>query len=100
MYSILNPLIFQGKSAFSAFCHAKKCQNHPDDQFPVFLAPEFMDAMEVLAAGEENRVFTAEWIRNEEGELIERSSHPMDMVVLPAPFAVSEEDIIRRAYDH
>lgn len=58
------------------------------------------EKLEVLAAGEENRVFIAEWIRNEEGELIERSSHPMDMVVLPAPFAVSEEDIIRRAYDH
>ncbi len=52
---------------------------------------------EILAPGEPVRQFAFESLRNENGEYLEASRHPMALLEVPVPFAVREDDFIRRA---
>lgn len=55
------------------------------------------DVIEVLSPGKENRRFTAEQIRNEKGEYIDRCRNPLSRLTIEVPFEVGEDDILRRA---
>jgi putative protease len=55
------------------------------------------EAFEVLSPGRENRSFTVNSIRNEDGEYIEKSRKPMALLEIPVPFELKAEDILRRA---
>ena len=54
------------------------------------------DELEVLTPGNVGKGFKVERIVNSEGESIERSSHPMDVVEINLPEGVQIGDILRR----
>lgn len=55
------------------------------------------EEFEILSPRMENRIMKVTWIRNEEGEYLERSKTPMAHLTVPAPFEMKKEDIVRRA---
>lgn len=52
---------------------------------------------EVLSPGMASRTFELKWMRNEDGEYLEKSRKPMALLTVETPFEVKKEDIIRRA---
>ena len=53
------------------------------------------DTVELLTPGQTGRAFTADTIRNEEGEEIDCTPHPSMRFRLRVPFPVREGDILR-----
>ncbi|MCR5794168.1 MAG: U32 family peptidase [Solobacterium sp.] len=51
---------------------------------------------EVISMQKGNRSFVFDWIRDTEGMYIEDSRHPMKQLVVPVPFEVQKDAIIRR----
>ena len=54
------------------------------------------ESIEVLSPGRENRVFTVESMKNEDGEYVEVSRHPMREITIPVPFETAKGDLFRR----
>ena len=54
------------------------------------------EEVEVLSPGTENRVFRIETMKNEDGEYLEVSRHPMKEIAIQVPFAVHAGDLFRR----
>jgi putative protease len=55
------------------------------------------DEIEVLSGTMQARSFRLEWMKNEDGEFMERSRRPMALLRIPVPFEVRREDLLRRA---
>lgn len=55
------------------------------------------DEIEVLSGTMNARTFRLEWMKNEDGEFMERSRRPMALLRIPVPFEVRKEDLLRRA---
>lgn len=54
------------------------------------------DRIEVLSPGMENRVFVCASMKDEEGNLMEKSRVPMRLVHMPVPFEVRKGDLLRK----
>ncbi|MBR3356384.1 MAG: U32 family peptidase [Solobacterium sp.] len=54
------------------------------------------DEVEVLSPGTSNRVFRIEKMKNENGEYLEISRHPMKEIAVQVPFEVHPGDLFRR----
>ena len=59
--------------------------------------PFVLEKVEVLSPHKEGRTFKIEWMKTGDGEMLERSKTPMVELMIPIPFEVEKEDIIRRA---
>ena len=53
------------------------------------------DYMEILSPVTENAPFRIEWIENENGERVDKSRNPMDILRIPLEHKVRKEDILR-----
>ncbi len=53
------------------------------------------DYMEILSPITENVPFRIEWIENENGERVDKSRNPMDILRIPLEHKVRKEDILR-----
>ena len=54
------------------------------------------EEIEVLSPNKENRTFRIASMRNEDGEYLDVSRHPMRKITIQVPFAVCEGDLFRR----
>lgn len=54
------------------------------------------DKAEIISLQKGNRSFVFDWIRDTDGMYIEDSRHPMKQLVVPIPFEVQKDAIIRR----
>lgn len=57
------------------------------------------DRVEALMPGKLNDEFDVTWIKNDEGESIDRANRPMDFVTFEIPFEVSPKDILRKIHE-
>lgn len=55
------------------------------------------DEIEILSPHRDLMTLRIAWIRNEDGEYIEKSRRPMALLEIPVPSEVNTEDIVRRA---